>query len=512
MPSPFDNTPFSDLLDLILCRDDPQPTDTPSASGKVETGLLSAGSATLVDWDGPGDPENPQNWSTTRKTFVLIQICLLTVAIYSGSAIITPAEPVFVDVYGVSVQVSTLVLSMYVLGYGVGPLFFSPLSEVPRLGRNIPYMSSLFLFLIMTAIASRVSSYPGLVVLRFIQGFLGGPVLATGGASISDVLPFNKIPYGATLWMWACYAAPSLGPLLAGFSVPAATWRWSMYELLILSGCTFIILFFCLPETNADTLLLRRAQRLRRMTGNPHLRSESERKEDQVSLLLLMGRYLTTPFRVTVLDPSVAFMNVYTALAYGVYYSYFESFPLVYIGIHGLSTGLMGVVFLFIIVASFIGGFIYAFLVWRIYEPYTLKVGIGKPEYRLVPGVFAAAVGPMGLFLFGWTARPSIHWIVPTIGIVIFSASLFIILNVIIIYLPTSYPRYAASLFAANTFIRSAVACGAIHFSQPLFGNLGLGRGCSVLGGLAAACFFGIVALWHFGPQLRARSRFAETY
>ena len=61
-------------------------------------------------------------------------------------------------------------------------------------------------------------------------------------------------------------------------------------------------------------------------------------------------------------------------------------------------------------------------------------------------------------------------------------------------------------------FLRSAVACGAIHFAQPLFGNLGIGKGCSVLGGLTFACFFGIFTLWKYGEQLRARSKFAQVY
>jgi DHA1 family multidrug resistance protein-like MFS transporter len=56
------------------------------------------------------------------------------------------------------------------------------------------------------------------------------------------------------------------------------------------------------------------------------------------------------------------------------------------------------------------------------------------------------------------------------------------------------------------------MACGAIHFSQPLFGNLGVGNGCAILGSLAAACAFGFIGLWYMGPKLRARSRFAETY
>lgn len=70
-----------------------------------------------VHWIGDHDRDNPQNWSTVRKTFVFAQICLLTFAIYSASAIITPAEGVFEEMWGVSAEVSALVLSMYVLGY-----------------------------------------------------------------------------------------------------------------------------------------------------------------------------------------------------------------------------------------------------------------------------------------------------------------------------------------------------------------------------------------------------------
>lgn len=49
---------------------------------------------------------------------------------------------------------------------------------MPAVGRNIAYMSSFFIFIVITAIASGVNNFAGLVVLRLIQGFFGGPVLA----------------------------------------------------------------------------------------------------------------------------------------------------------------------------------------------------------------------------------------------------------------------------------------------------------------------------------------------
>jgi hypothetical protein len=74
------------------------------------------------------------------------------------------------------------------------------------IGRNVAYMSSFLIFIIITAVASRVSNFPGLVVLRFIQGFFGGPVLSTGGASAQDMFAFNKIPYALSMWAFFAYA------------------------------------------------------------------------------------------------------------------------------------------------------------------------------------------------------------------------------------------------------------------------------------------------------------------
>jgi DHA1 family multidrug resistance protein-like MFS transporter len=132
-------------------------------------------------------------------------------AVYSASAIITPAEGIFEQRWRTSGQVSALVLSMYVLGYGIGPMIFSPLSEMPMVGRNAPYMISFAIFIIMTAIGSGINNFPGIVVIRFIQGFFGGPVLSTGAASASDIYPFNKVPYALSCWAFFAYAGPAIG-------------------------------------------------------------------------------------------------------------------------------------------------------------------------------------------------------------------------------------------------------------------------------------------------------------
>jgi MFS transporter, DHA1 family, multidrug resistance protein len=85
----------------------------------------------------------------------------------------------------------------------------------------------------------------------------------------------------------------------------------------------------------------------------------------------------------------------------------------------------------------------------------------------------------------------------------------FVVMQCIFVYIPLSYAQYAASLFAANDFFRSALACGSVLFAKPLFGNLGVARGVSLLGGLSTIGIIGIWLLYFYGARLRAMSKFA---
>jgi len=142
------------------------------------------------------------------------------------TSISTPSAPYLVEKYGISPQIASLGLSLYVLGYGIGPLVFSPLSEIPLIGRNPPYVVTFFIFVVLIIPTALTNSLPGFFVLRFLLGFFGSPCLATGGASLGDLYSLLKLPYFLTGWAAFATAGPALGPLISGFSVPAENWHW----------------------------------------------------------------------------------------------------------------------------------------------------------------------------------------------------------------------------------------------------------------------------------------------
>jgi DHA1 family multidrug resistance protein-like MFS transporter len=120
--------------------------------------------------------------------------------------------------FHVSQTTATLGLSLYVLGYGLGPLIFSPLSEIPSIGRTPIYIATLFVFVILQIPTIYARNIQTVLAMRFFAGFVGSPALATGGASIQDLsvplllsshictdliffrFPIMKLPYAIILW------------------------------------------------------------------------------------------------------------------------------------------------------------------------------------------------------------------------------------------------------------------------------------------------------------------------
>ena len=95
---------------------------------------------------------------------------------------------------------------------------------------------------------------------------------------------------------------------------------------------------------------------------------------------------------------------------------------------------------------------IYIAIVRYMMEPYTLKNGIGSPEYRLIPGIVAAAFAPAGMFIFGYSARSDITWVAPTIGIALYAGASFIVSRGRSKFLVIADPLQSSSTASSYTY------------------------------------------------------------
>ncbi|KAL8291587.1 hypothetical protein RQP46_002565 [Phenoliferia psychrophenolica] len=465
----------------------------------------------LVTWDGPDDPDNPRNWSKNKRVFVAFLISLLTFSVYIGSAIYTSAIPGLMAEFQSSETMGTLGLTLFVLAYGIGPMFLAPLQEMPSIGRNPVYIIGLFLFVIFQLPAIFAKNMSTVLFFRFAAGFVGSPALATGGASMGDIFPPQTMPYALGIWAAGAVAGPVLGPVIGGFAAMNEGWRWPFYELLFISLFAFLVLAVTLPETLDQTILVRRAERLRKLTGNPLLRTQSELDQGEGATAIgLASENFVLAFKLS-LEPALLFSHVYIALVYAIFYLWFEAFPLVFTGIYHFNLGLSGLPFVAFIVSGVI-----TFAGYVAYNRYHMEPRYAKnpdlaPEARLELAMFAAFFIPVSLFIFGWTARANVHWIFPIIGAALYLPGIYLIFQSILLYVSMGYPRHAASIFAGNDLFRSTFASFFPLFGRAFFTKLGLGGGSSLLAGISILMIPLLYLLIKSGASLRQKSKWTTT-
>lgn len=219
---------------------------------------------------------------------------------------------------------------------------------------------------------------------------------------------------------------------------------------------------------------------------------------------------LVRPFSLNFTEPILFLLNLYIALIYGLLYVWFESFAIVFIGIYKFNLGEEGLSFIGILVGGFVVMPLFCIYLYFIQEPQFDENGDIQPEKRLPPAFVGAFCIPICLFWFGWTSRESVHWIVPIIGSSFFTIGAFLLFNSVLNYLGDAYPKYAASVYAGNDFMRSSFGAGFPLFAAAMYNNLGVGWASSLLGCLSVLFIPIPFVLYIYGERIRKVSKRAR--
>lgn len=76
----------------------------------------------LVGWDSEDDPANPMNWHRGKKIGITLLLGFTTMGASFASSSFSPTFGAISEEFGVSTEVATLSLSLFVLGFAFGPL------------------------------------------------------------------------------------------------------------------------------------------------------------------------------------------------------------------------------------------------------------------------------------------------------------------------------------------------------------------------------------------------------
>ncbi|EGD97397.1 membrane transporter [Trichophyton tonsurans CBS 112818] len=454
------------------------------------------------------DPENPINWSTNKKLFILFSGIMNVLNSTLGSSLPSGAISYIAREFNIrSAEQLTLPISLFLLGYVFGPIVCGPLSE--SYGRKPVVIVGFAAFMLFTLACALSQSWAALLAMRFFVGVSASAPIAVVGGVFADVYdePRTRGRYMAFFMASTC-AGPIVGPPVTGF-ISAVNWRWSFWVGLIFAGLTAPIVLLT-PETYAPVLLQQRARKLRKETGDDKIVSALDLEKKGIKETLTVT--LTRPIRMIIFESIVLFTCLYLALVYAIFFMYFQTYPLIFQKTYHMSPGIAGLMYLPI--GAGVAAALGLFFCW---DSYLNRAKLrnapwaGVEEYRRLP--LAVVGGPLfviSLFWLGWTASPNIHWSIPMLSGIPFGAGFLLIFIAMINYLSDAYETFSASAQSAASFARSILGTALPVAAGRMYSSLGISWGCSLLAFASLAMTAIPFAFIRYGDRIRAGSLFCQ--
>jgi multidrug resistance protein len=259
------------------------------------------------------DPENPKNWSKAFKWWCTMCVAVTCFAVAFNSAVITADLEGVGAEFHVSEEVTLLTITLFVVGFGVGPMVFAPLSEI--YGRRPVYGVTLALAVIFTIPGAVAQNIGTLLVTRFIAGVAFSAPMSLVGGTLVDLWKNEERGVPMAAFSAAPFIGPGVGPLVGGYLSEAGGWRWLYWIQLIISFCVWILITFTVPETYAPRLLANRAKKLRKETGDAKYVTEQDLDSRPFSQKLTL--FLLRPFQLLFQELIVFFISLYMSVLYG---------------------------------------------------------------------------------------------------------------------------------------------------------------------------------------------------
>ena len=270
-------------------------------------------------------------------------------------------------------------------------------------------------------------------------------------------------------------------------------------------------------ESYKATLLRKRAKQ----AGADGLNTQAAQKTFSETMKYFLRTTIIRPVHMLFTETTVGFVCMYTGFQFALLYTFVVASPYVFASMYGFSLSEQGLSFLGLITGCIIAPFAILLIDWKIYQPKLARLRATStataddkmvtlpPEDRLYGAMIGSCILPTGLFLFAWTARPTIHWIVPII------AQGISILGSILVYVSSNFfmmdtygAKYGASASGASSLTRYTLSAAFPLFTLQFYRALGVGWATSILGFCTVLMAPIPWVFYRWGPGLRARSAY----
>ncbi|KAJ5213044.1 hypothetical protein N7449_000213 [Penicillium cf. viridicatum] len=492
--------------------------------------------ATLLVPQPSSDPNDPLNWSKAFKIYIAVLTCvaLTWVNFFAGGPAAVSVE-IVIDIFGTyppnprnpatlspasiaafssAVTKVALLFSAASMAAGVCNLLWVPLTL--KYGRRVVYTFSFLVFGLCCIWSARATSYGSLLASRIIAAWFAGSTECVAPMTIVDIFFLHERGRITAVYSAALSTGAAFGLLISGIMSISQNWRMFHYLCAAIALATTVLIFFTMPET-----AYRRGVGEIEEESNEKVSSVSEVERAEMSSTpkksftqrMAFNRAPLTnesiwkiairPVLVLFLPP-VFWSTVSFGIGIGIFVILGTTAATAFSQAYDFTVWQVGLVWIAGIVGNLLGipfgGF---FSDWVANRATSKNAGIREPEMRLPAVSIAMITYPGSLLLYGLGIHYKAHWIVPILGIFLFSFGSSAAIGISIVYTIDCYRPIAGEVVVSQVVFKSFITFLMSFYANPWVDRDGYAGAFGTMAGFS----FIVLALWIplyiWGKQIR---------
>lgn len=204
----------------------------------------------LLDPQPDDSANDPLNWPAWRRDSALLSLGFYCMLGGGMTPILAAGFNNVAQDFHVSYAQVALTTGFYMMGMGLGSVFFSPTAIL--FGKRPVYLGSAVMFIATSIWCCQAPNYANLVAARVFQGFSVSPVECLPSASIAEIFFLHERAFRIGIYTLLLLGGKNLVPLVSAVIIQGAGWRWVFGVVAIIVGFGLLLLFLFVPETFWD--------------------------------------------------------------------------------------------------------------------------------------------------------------------------------------------------------------------------------------------------------------------
>ncbi|KAJ6105108.1 hypothetical protein N7523_010182 [Penicillium sp. IBT 18751x] len=492
--------------------------------------------ATLLVPQPSSDPNDPLNWSKAFKIYVAVLTCvaLTWVNFFAGGPAAVLVELV-IDLFGVyppdpsnpatlspesiaafssAVSKVALLFSTTSLAAGVSNLLWVPLAI--KYGRRVVYTFTFLTFGLCCIWSARATSYGSLLASRIIAAWFAGSTECVAPITIADIFFLHERGRMTAMYSAALSTGAALGLLISGIMSISESWRIFHYLCAALVLTTTALIFFTMPETayqrNIDGAEEETDEKIANVSEVERAEVPYATKKTFTERMVFnrspltnesLWKIATRPVLVLFLPP-VFWSTVSFGIGIGIFVILGTTAATAFSQVYQFTVWQVGLVWIAGIVGNLLGIPFGGYLSdWIANRATSKNGGLREPEMRLPAVSIAMITYPGSLLLYGLGINYKTHWIVPSLGIFLFSFGSSAAIGISVVYTIDCYRPIAGEVVVSQIVFKSFITFLMSFYANPWVERDGYAGAFSAMAGFS----FLILALWIplyiWGKQIR---------